>query len=67
MSPDPIFIQFPEVAFCSQKPNFIQAALRDLTKKSQFLSKHIIMSVLSGVLEHCQKGKKNIDFIRVGT
>jgi hypothetical protein len=52
MSPDPIFIRFLEVTFCSKKPNFIQAALRDLTKKTQFLSKRVMrdLGVLSGVL-----------------
>ena len=49
ISPDSIFIRFLEVAFCSKKPNFIQAAVRDLTKTFHFLSKHV-MSVLSGVL-----------------
>jgi hypothetical protein len=35
-----------------KKPNFIQAALRDLTKKSQFLSKRVMrdLKVLSEVL-----------------
>ena len=49
---DPIFIRFLEVAFCLKKSNFIQTALRDLTKKAQFLSKHVMrdLGVLSGVL-----------------
>jgi hypothetical protein len=42
MSPDPIFIRFLDVAFCLKKPNFFQAALRDLMKKSQFLSEHVM-------------------------
>ena len=50
---DPIYIQFLEVAFCLKKSNFIQTALRDLTKKAQFLSKHVMrdLGVLSGVLQ----------------
>ena len=52
MSPDPIFIRFPEVIFCSKFPNFIQANLRNLTKKIFFLSYHVMrdLGVLSWVL-----------------
>jgi hypothetical protein len=58
MSPDPIFTRVPEVAFCSKMPNFIQADLRNLTKKSQFLSKLVMMDlgVLSGVLRSLTRG-----------
>ena len=57
---DPIFIRFLEVAFRVKKSNFIQTALRDLTKKAQFLSKHVMrdLGVLSGVLfkpPRCQR------------
>ena len=32
-----------EVAFCSKMPNFIQADIKNLTKKIQNLSKHAIV------------------------
>jgi hypothetical protein len=43
MSPDSIFIRFLEVPFYSKVPKKFLAVLRDWTKKSQFLSKHVII------------------------